>query len=249
MFPEWTWVVGFWIGATFGSFLNVVVYRLPRGMPIWKPSYSICTVCKKRLLWEELIPLFSWIFQKGRCKCGDSKVPARYFIVEMVTGVVFAAVWYVSYCQPNWVTPDMIARSIAYFLFSAALVAAIFTDLAHYIIPDEINAAMFIFGVGANIAYVVLKSPMAWEGNLAVSVAGAQTLAEEAEKETPSGSGEGTNGQTVETTWSEQKKEPLPVMIRRGGWWPGRSTGMMGSELDGMEKKVALGASHLMPRG
>lgn len=175
MFPEWTWVVGFWIGATFGSFLNVVVYRLPRGMPIWKPSYSICTVCKKRLLWEELIPLLSWVFQKGRCKCGDSKVSPRYFVVELVTGIVFGGIWYISYCQPNFVPPDAITRSIVYFMFAAALVAAIFTDLAHYIIPDEINAAMFVFGVIGNIVYVVQKSPMAWEGNLAFSLVGALT--------------------------------------------------------------------------
>ncbi|MES1228068.1 MAG: A24 family peptidase, partial [Armatimonadota bacterium] len=108
-------------------------------------------------------------------KCGDSKVSARYFIVEMVNGAAFGAIWYVQFCQPMNVNPEDIARAIGYFIFAAALVAAIFTDLAHYIIPDEINAAMFIVGVGVNIALVVLKSPGAWEGNWAFSLVGALT--------------------------------------------------------------------------
>ncbi len=177
MFPEWTWVVGFWIGAAVGSFLNVVIYRLPRGMSINEPKHSFCTVCKKRLGWLELIPLLSWLLQRGRCKCGESRVAPRYFIVELINGTLWAVIWY----QHLYVTADPLkaysladpVMAIGYMLFASALVAAIFTDIAHYIIPDQINAFMLVVGVGMNIAYAVQKNPVAMMWGMPSSIAGA----------------------------------------------------------------------------
>lgn len=174
MFPEWTWVVGFWIGAAVGSFLNVVVYRLPRGLSIGNPKHSFCTVCKKRLTWGEMIPLLSWVFQKGKCACGESKIPPRYFIVELVNGVVWSGIWYAEFIQRHYNDID-VARAVGYFLFASCLVAAIFTDIAHYIIPDEINAAMFVIGVGVNIVQIGMGNKGAMINGIPASLVGALT--------------------------------------------------------------------------
>lgn len=180
MFPVWTWIVGFWIGASIGSFLNVVIYRLPRGLSINKPKHSFCTSCKRQLTWIELIPLLSWVFQKGRCKCGDNKVSVRYFIVELATAILFAGIWYQQLCGG---TPDPleaikntdVVTGIGFMLFAAALVAAIGTDLAHYIIPDEVNAFMLVVGLGMNIARIATQDAKAWMWGMPSSVAGALT--------------------------------------------------------------------------
>ncbi len=176
MFPEWTWIVGFFLGATIGSFLNVVIYRLPLGMSIAEPRHSICPNCRNQLGPSELIPLFSWLFQKGKCAQCGVKIAPRYFIVELITGSLWALIWYqqlvVGPASDAYLLADPI-KAIGYMIFSAAIVVAVFTDLAHYIIPDEVNAAMFITGVGMNIAYIVQGNPLAWKWGMPSSIAGA----------------------------------------------------------------------------
>ncbi len=168
MFPEWTWIIGFWIGAAIGSFLNVVIYRLPRGLSIYKPTYSFCPTCNRQLTASELVPLLSWLFQKGRCKVCKNKISPRYFIVELVNATLWGAIWY----QQFVIGADPI-KAIGYSLFAAALVAAIFTDLAHYIIPDQINAFMFATGIGMNIAMIANNHPEAYQWGMPGSISGA----------------------------------------------------------------------------
>lgn len=177
MFPAWTAIVGFWIGAAIGSFLNVVIYRMPRGISIYKPAHSFCPSCQKQLTPRELVPLLSWAFQGGRCACGKNKIGARYQIVEVVTGILFAAIWYQQLCADPLSSSDpvFVIKAVGYMLFAAALVAAIFTDLAHYIIPDQINAFMLFTGLGMNAAYVAVGAKEAWIAGMPSSIAGALT--------------------------------------------------------------------------
>jgi len=175
VFPDWTWVVGFWIGAAIGSFLNVVIYRLPRGLSIYKPKHSFCPSCNRQLSTGELIPLLSWALQKGKCHCGKNQIGARYFIVELITGGLFAAIWYqqLVLSPAGFNSPLNMIYAVGYMMFAAALVAAIFTDLAHYIIPDQINAFMLAIGIGMNIAMIAYGLPEAWLWGIPSSIAGA----------------------------------------------------------------------------
>jgi len=168
LFPAWTAVVGFFIGSAIGSFLNVVIYRLPRCMSIAQPTYSFCPRCKHRLGPPDLIPIFSWALQGGKCRYCRAPIAPRYMVVELITGALWAALWY----QQLVVLADP-ATFIAYALFASALVAAIFTDLAHYIIPDEINAAMFVVGMGYTGALIAMGRPEGWVWGLPSGVAGA----------------------------------------------------------------------------
>lgn len=81
----------FFLGTCFGSFASVVVYRLKSGKTGILGGRSECGSCGKTLGWKELVPVFSWAFQKGRCAGCGKRIPAIYPALELVTGALFAA--------------------------------------------------------------------------------------------------------------------------------------------------------------
>lgn len=147
MFPEWTWIVGLMIGAAFGSFLNVVIYRMPRLLSLGKPKHSFCPKCNHQLDAADLVPLFSWILSGGKCRHCTEKIPARYFWVEVINGTLWAAIWWRFFTPMSGTWGDVIIGCF-YLAATAALVAIIFIDGEHFIIPDEINAFLLFLGIG-----------------------------------------------------------------------------------------------------
>lgn len=132
------------IGAAIGSFLNVVIYRMPRLLSLGDPKHSFCPNCKHRLGMADLVPLFSWLTSGGKCRhCGE-KVPSRYFWVELITGGLWAGIWYRYFCA-DWTGSEWML-GIFFMLATAALVAIIFIDGEHFIIPDEINGFLLFLG-------------------------------------------------------------------------------------------------------
>ncbi len=85
-------VFAFFLGACVGSFLNVVIYRVPRGMSVGNPKRSFCPSCKKQIPATRNIPLVSWLWLNGRCGDCRARIPARYFGVELATAVLFALI-------------------------------------------------------------------------------------------------------------------------------------------------------------
>ena len=129
----------FLFGLAIGSFLNCVIYRLEKKESIIKIR-SHCPHCKKTLSWFELIPVMSFILQKGRCRKCHKKISWQYSLVELAAGILFAlCAWYF---YPN------ILFSIFYFLFSSFLIVVFVYDLKHYIIPNEvIYPAILVAGI------------------------------------------------------------------------------------------------------
>jgi leader peptidase (prepilin peptidase) / N-methyltransferase len=129
-------------GALIGSFLNVVVYRLPIGQSLVKPR-SHCPSCQTPVSPRDNVPLLSWLFLKGRCRhCGET-ISARYPAVELLTALCFVAV--------------VLARGfhtelIALIPFTAALIAVTFIDFEHKIVPNRIMAPAAIYGLVAAAA-------------------------------------------------------------------------------------------------
>lgn len=121
----------FVFGLLAGSFLNVVIYRLPRGESIVAPG-SRCPLCGSRLTWRDLVPVFSYLVLGGRCRYCRRPISLRYPAVELVTAVVFALLWY------RFGSPPVFAK---YAFFAGLLIAAGAIDAAHYIIPDKLVLA------------------------------------------------------------------------------------------------------------
>lgn len=127
----------FLIGLCIGSFLNVVIHRLPLGESIVWPA-SRCPSCRKAIPWHQNIPVLSFLFL--RAKCGQCQAPIswRYPAVEIITALLFSlAAWREPYF-PAW--PFQ-------FFFLSALVACTFIDLDHWILPDKITLPGIVIGL------------------------------------------------------------------------------------------------------
>ena len=121
-------VISFIFGVVLGSFYNVVAYRLPKGESLIHPS-SHCTNCNHKLGASELVPIFSFLFLKGRCKNCGCKISWFYTIFEFITGVLFA-LCYVRFGNTNMFFINLI--------FISTLVIVFISDYQTMIIPDEV---------------------------------------------------------------------------------------------------------------
>jgi leader peptidase (prepilin peptidase) / N-methyltransferase len=137
LLPFHFWSVCFFmLGCIVGSFLNVCIHRMPRGLSIISPP-SHCPHCKYSIPWYLNVPLVTWLVLRGRCKNCGAPISSRYFIVELLTGVSFLACWlaYGSVLHPL----PSIPVALVYSVFLAGLITATFIDFEHLIIPDEIT--------------------------------------------------------------------------------------------------------------
>ena len=125
------------MGLLFGSFLNVVIARVPEGLSIVKPR-SRCPRCGHTLAWFENIPLFSWMALRGRCRSCGQPISWRYPLIELLTALLFLA------CQRRfgW-TPELVASLVLVML----LVPLSFIDLEHRILPRELTLPGIAAGV------------------------------------------------------------------------------------------------------
>ncbi len=126
-------VFAFIFGAIVGSFLNVVIYRLPLGLSVNEPRRSFCPHCKTQIPWHQNIPLFSWLLLRGKCARCKAPISFRYFAVELLTGLLFLWVWNRALGTGEY------ALALPLWIFLALLISATFIDFDHFIIPDEIT--------------------------------------------------------------------------------------------------------------
>jgi leader peptidase (prepilin peptidase)/N-methyltransferase len=167
-------VFAFILGAVVGSFLNVVVYRLPLGLSVNNPKRSFCPHCKTQIPWYENLPLFSWLALRGKCSRCGAPIAFRYFAVELLTALLFLSIWILCDHAETWVL------ALPLWILTGLLIAATFIDFDHLIIPDEITLggtaaglilstaipsmmgetshwrALFWSGVGAGAGYLLL---------------------------------------------------------------------------------------------
>lgn len=134
----------FVFGTVIGSFLNVLIYRLPIGMD-FKKGNSICTSCKHQLNWKDLFPLFSWIFLRGKCRYCKAPISPRYPIVEALNGVSYVLV-YLFLCGGNAID-GLSLKLLGYMIMMSALIVVSWVDFEHQIIPDSMWIAIFVGGL------------------------------------------------------------------------------------------------------
>ena len=149
-------VFGFLFGASFGSFFNVIIYRLPREESIVMPG-SHCMKCNEPIQWFDNIPLLSYIILGGKCRHCKEPYSIRYFFVELLTGVLFALVVNkYFYLIPDGMYFTMLAMVILHFYFVGGFVVLTFIDIDHKIIPNEITFSGVPIGLLASFAFPLL---------------------------------------------------------------------------------------------
>ena len=127
----------FIFGSVIGSFLNVVIYRIPKGENIAYPA-SKCQSCQSPLKWYHNIPMFSWLFLGGKCAFCKDPIAKQYPMIELLTGLLFVAlyvklglVWYLPFVALSF----------------AALLALVMIDFKYMAVPDSVNFAALIFAL------------------------------------------------------------------------------------------------------
>jgi leader peptidase (prepilin peptidase) / N-methyltransferase len=130
--PFHFWTLCFFVfGCMVGSFLNVCIHRMPRDESIVSPP-SHCPHCGYTIPWYLNIPLVTWCWLRGQCANCHAPISIRYFLVELLTGSVFAGCWLRFGHQHALV-------AVVFCVLIAGLIAATFIDFEHFIIPDEIT--------------------------------------------------------------------------------------------------------------
>jgi len=156
--PVWS-VIAFLIGSCIGSFLNVVIYRVPLGLSVNEPKRSFCPHCKSPIPMRRNIPLFSWLMLRGKCADCGAPIAFRYFAVELLTALMFVAVWVwlrMTLGLTNVLELPM-AALLPLWIMTALLVSITFIDAEHMIIPVSLTWAGAVLGLGANALWPKLS--------------------------------------------------------------------------------------------
>ena len=168
--PDWFWMgVGVSLGLVWGSFLNVVIYRLPRGENVAFPA-SHCTSCGAPIRALDNLPLLGWLLLRGRARCCKAPISARYPLVELLGGLLGGALVQVSvltlpFDTPLWQAALLLSAQLA---LGLALIAAAFIDLSHMYLPDPITLG----GTALGIATVPLRPGASWQESLVGAAVG-----------------------------------------------------------------------------
>jgi leader peptidase (prepilin peptidase)/N-methyltransferase len=130
-------VIVFALGVSIGSFINVVVYRLPAGLSVlWPPSR--CPHCLNQLRAYDNVPVFGWLWLKGRCRYCKSKISVRYPVVEALTGIIFLLVFLLF---------KVSILTIGYWAFCSWLLALSLIDLDTMTLPNQLTQSGLVLGI------------------------------------------------------------------------------------------------------
>jgi len=127
----------FVFGLVFGSFLNVCIYRVPRGLSVVRPR-SACPQCGKAIQFYDNIPVVSWLLLRGRCRNCSARITARYLIVELLTACVFLL------CYSRF---GLTLATLKCAIFGFLLLGLIFSDAETHLLPDKMTLTGLVIGL------------------------------------------------------------------------------------------------------
>jgi leader peptidase (prepilin peptidase) / N-methyltransferase len=125
------------LGASIGSFINVVVYRVPAGLSVLFPP-SRCPHCLNQLKAYDNVPVFGWLRLKGRCRFCKNKISMRYPVVEAITGLMFLVIFWVFQFSP---------LTVGYWIFCSWLLALSLIDFDTMTLPNPLTKSGLVLGI------------------------------------------------------------------------------------------------------
>jgi leader peptidase (prepilin peptidase)/N-methyltransferase len=134
----------FVFGACVGSFLNVCIYRIPLDQSVVRPR-SHCYSCDRAIPWYDNIPLISYLILRGRCRQCQTAYSARYFLVELLTALLFLGVWWKLGGDRDAIRFDPLIP--VYWMVLSGLILGTFVDFDHLILPNRLTIGGMIAGV------------------------------------------------------------------------------------------------------
>ena len=137
----------FLAGLCIGSFLNVCIWRIPREESIVWPG-SHCPACNHKIAPRDNVPLLSWLVLNGKCRHCHAPISPRYFVVELLTGALFAGLWFVH----GWSL-----QTPVYLFFTGALILGTFVDFDHLLLPDRVTIGGMVAGPILSFAFPALQ--------------------------------------------------------------------------------------------
>ncbi len=149
------------LGAIVGSFLNVLIYRLPLRKSVVWPA-SACTACARQLAWYENVPVVSFLALRGRCRTCASRISIRYPLVELLTAAIFGLAWW-------QYGPSVLLASRL--VFACLLIVLFAIDLEHHLLPNVLTLPGAVAGVVFS-----LFAPPGWRDSLFGLAAGGGVL-------------------------------------------------------------------------
>jgi leader peptidase (prepilin peptidase)/N-methyltransferase len=151
----------FFIGAGIGSFLNVVIYRVPRNLSVNHPRRSFCPGCNYPIPWYHNVPILSWLLLRGQCANCKTSISPRYLGVELFTGLMFFAV--LMQFGGDWMHIAIWGPQVlCLWVFMSLLIAGTFIDIEHFLLPAEITRNGTIAGVLASLWVPSLQGEDLW---------------------------------------------------------------------------------------
>ncbi len=148
----------FIFGILIGSFLNVVIYRIPKGESIVFPA-SKCQSCQTPLKWYHNIPIFSWLFLRGKCGFCSEKISVQYPLIELTTGLLAISLFYK--LGLVWYMPIV-------FVVFTLLLALVMIDFKYMAVPDNLNLLALALAIVNPWAIDALQNALMAAGGLAL---------------------------------------------------------------------------------
>ncbi|WOD41267.1 prepilin peptidase [Nodosilinea sp. E11] len=142
-----TFALVFLFGSAVGSFLNVVIYRIPAGLSLLHPP-SRCPKCHTRLKPYDNVPVLGWLWLKGRCRYCRAPISPRYPLIEALTGALFVAAFWLG--GMTWAT-------VGYWLLLSWLVALAFIDLDTLTLPNVLTQSGLVLGLAIKFALPMVQ--------------------------------------------------------------------------------------------
>lgn len=147
----------FLLGASLGSFVNVVAHRLPLGRSLTRPGSS-CPACGAPVRWHDNVPVVGWLIVRGRCRACGVAISARYPLVELAAGLLAVAIWLlhsgplVMPARIEQLLPQVIVPFVLQLAFVMALLSLVLIDLDWFLLPDRITLPLALLGLASSLA-------------------------------------------------------------------------------------------------